>query len=105
MKANNCLLRNNKESKEWWVKRFYWFLFWHRSLNKYLRECGKNGRSARNRFELLYKIVAENREFHYFFPEDFIDSHFVFDCTRDGFEFWYELNNRWLEVVLEVKSP
>ena len=111
MKDNNCLLRNNMRcTKErwvkWWVKRFYWFLFWHRSLNKYLRECGQrqSREGAKNRFELLYGILVENRDLHYFFPEDFIDSQFVFDRTEDGLEFWSELNDKWLEVVLEVKD-
>jgi hypothetical protein len=67
-------------------------------LNKFLsfldqqgclwRVCGTYGRDITN------ALVEEE-------PVDYLVSLFIFELTPEGFDFWNDLNNKWLNILYE----
>lgn len=89
MEHNNNSMGDNM--REYWTKRFFWFLFWHRALGAYLVECGRTERGLGKR----YRALKEEVDKYGVRIENFIVGRFVWDQSINGEKFWDTLDVLW----------
>lgn len=95
MEHNNSLMKDNV--RDYWIRRFFWFLFWHKALRRYLFECGRTERGLRKQ----YRALKEELDRYRVRIENFASGRFIWDQSIDGEKFWDTLYVLWDSRVPE----